>query len=426
MEKKRKECTVVLMAALLPRLRMNLDFMPSPVPERPGLAIRDGYQYSDATLIIPPVLAACLEFFDGEHSPADVKTHLYQLTGELDTGPLLDHLLETLSQAGFLEDEVFAKIQAEAHQAFADAPVRKPAHAGTGYPGSAGELHDVFGQYMTNEAGNRVEPSRGLLGIAAPHVSPFGGWESYQAAYRALSPQHKDKTFVILGTSHYGAPDRFGLTRKAFETPYGSTLTERGLVDELERKAPNAIAMEDYCHAFEHSIEFQVAFLQHLYGPEVKVLPILCGTYARSIYMGGKPEESEDVKRFLGALGEIQARDGDNLCWVLGIDMAHMGRRYGDEFSAEADLREMSEVARYDRRRIDSINAGDADSFWAQVQENQDELKWCGSSPLYTFLRAVPEARGTLLRYQQWNIDEQSVVSFAGIAFEPRSRIILA
>ena len=52
------------------------------------------------------------------------------------------------------------------------------------------------------------------------------------------------------------------------------------------------------------------------------------------------------------------------------------------------------------------------------MQENRDDLKWCGSSPLYTFLRAVPQAHGNLLRYEQWNIDEQSVVSFAGMAFQ--------
>jgi hypothetical protein len=29
----------------------------------------------------------------------------------------------------------------------------------------------------------------------------------------------------------------------------------------------------------------------------------------------------------------------------------------------------------------------------------------------------MPEARGSLLHYQQWNIDEHSVVSFAGLRF---------
>jgi hypothetical protein len=36
---------------------------------------------------------------------------------------------------------------------------------------------------------------------------------------------------------------------------------------------------------------------------------------------------------------------------------------------------------------------------------------------MYTFLRAVPEARGSIEKYEQWNIDEKSVVSFAGMSF---------
>ncbi len=77
----------------------------------------------------------------------------------------------------------------------------------------------------------------------------------------------------------------------------------------------------------------------------------------------------------------------------------------------------MTEVSRRDHARIDRINNADADGFWSLVQENHDDLKWCGSSPLYTFLRAVHGARGELARYQQWNIDEQSVVSFAALTF---------
>jgi hypothetical protein len=32
-------------------------------------------------------------------------------------------------------------------------------------------------------------------------------------------------------------------------------------------------------------------------------------------------------------------------------------------------------------------------------------------------LKAVPNARGTLRGYQHWNIDPESVVSFAALAF---------
>jgi AmmeMemoRadiSam system protein B len=197
----------------------------------------------------------------------------------------------------------------------------------------------------------------------------------------------------------------------------GEARTNVALVDELAAAAPNAVLMEDYCHAVEHSIEFQVLFLQHVYGPDINILPILCGPFVKSIYQGGKPEENEDVRRFFETLGEITARDAKKLFYILGVDMAHMGRRYGDDLIARADEGAMLAVAERDRKRIERIAASDSDGFWSLVQENQDDLKWCGSSPFYTFMKAVPNARGALRRYQQWNIDEQSIVSFAALAF---------
>ncbi len=222
---------------------------------------------------------------------------------------------------------------------------------------------------------------------------------------------------MILGTSHYGAPDRFGLTRKPYLTPFGAARTNVALVDELERVAPEAIGMEDYCHSVEHSIEFQVVFLQSLFGPDISVLPILCGSYFRSIYEGGMPEDDEAVRRFLGSLGEIAAREEDRLCWVLGVDMAHMGARYGDQFEAHANEDRMLAVAERDRLRMERVAAGDSSGFWELVRENRDDLKWCGSSPFYTFLKVRPNLRGKIGRYEQWNIDPQSVVSFAGMSF---------
>jgi len=175
--------------------------------------------------------------------------------------------------------------------------------------------------------------------------------------------------------------------------------------------------MEDYCQAVEHSIEFRVVFLQHLYGPDIRIVPILCGSFARSIQNGGMPEDNEPVRRFLGKLGEIAAREEDSLTWVLGVDMAHMGARYGDDLIAVANEDEMQDVEQRDRARIDRILSSDPAGFWESVKERQDDLKWCGSSPLYTFMRAVPGLKGTLRGYEQWNIDDSSVVSFAALSF---------
>lgn len=400
---------------MLPRLRTSLDFIPSPIEDKPGLLIRDPFQYSDATLIIPPALVGFLEYYDGQHSALDLRAELVRATGDVQTGEFERQLSEALSQAGFLEDETFERLRDGAERAFAEAPARQAAHAGGGYPGVSGELTKTMSSYL---AGGEPASSKAekILGIAAPHVSPFGGVECYRAAYAALSPEDAGRTFIILGTSHYGHPDRIGLTRKPFETPFGNAITDTALVEKLAAQTGEAARMEDYCHAIEHSIEFQVVFLQHLFGPNIRIVPVLCGSYL-SLFQGGFPEETEAARRIVGALGEMAAREGDRLLWVLGVDMAHMGRRYGDPISARAGQGEMLAVEQLDRARIERMEAGDARGFWERTSENGDDLKWCGSAPIYTFLKAVPNARGRLRQYQQWNIDPESVVSFAGMTF---------
>jgi AmmeMemoRadiSam system protein B len=407
------------MSEPLPRLRSDLDFMPSPVEDRPGLLIRDSLGYSDSVLIIPPAFVECLGCFDGEKTSLDLRQALVNITGDLQVGELEANLLTALTQSGFLEEETFARLKEDRLREFAESPVREPAHAGNAYPVDPAELRSAMNAWMENgDSASTAANSAKLTGIAAPHVSPEGGYESYRSAYRLLTPGYKDRTFVILGTSHYGAPEKFGLTRKPYRTPWGDARTDTALVEELTRNAGMAIGTEDYCHAVEHSIEFQVLFLQSVYGPDIKILPILCGAYAQSIYVGGKPESDEGVNRFLGTLGEIAAREEDRLLWVLGVDMAHMGRRYGDPFTALANHDEMERVAARDRQRIEKIITNDVDGYWDLVQQNHDDLKWCGSSPLYTFLKIRPQARGTIENYEQWNIDDNSVVTFAALSFQ--------
>ncbi len=403
------------MPDVLPRLRFNLDFLPSPDPKKPGLYIRDPYGYSEATLLVPPPLVSALECFDGAQSAIDLRAELVRITGEIQVGDLENHLYDSLSEAGFLENDRYRELKAEREASFAGERIRLPNFAGAAYPADRLSLSDL----MLSRIGRSPVCDPGTVAIAAPHASPDGGWNTYRVAYQTLPPaeEAERRTFIILGTSHYGAPDRFGLTRKQFITPFGEACTDLALVEELAAAAPGAIRMEDYCHAVEHSIEFQIVFLQHLYGPDVKILPILCGPFVKSIYEGSLPEENSDVARFFDALGEIGAREGKRLFWILGVDMAHMGRRYGDPLRAKANLSEMLAIEQRDRQRIAEINAGDPRSYWSLVQQNHDDLKWCGSSPFYTFLKVMPGLRGELLDYHQWQIDPESVVSFGAIRF---------
>jgi AmmeMemoRadiSam system protein B len=407
-----------LLSRPLPRLRNDLEVMPSPVPEQPGLLIRDPYRYSDQTLIIPPLLARCLSCFDGQQTEQELLERLARLTGQTVVGEPASHLIEALGEAGFLDDDVFAEMKGQRQRAFETAPHRSAVHAGGGYPDRRDPLRETLARSIDDGRMPARDGDGALLGMAAPHVSPEGGLPSYGAAYGALptGEGYDQRTFVILGTSHYGEPERFGLTRKSFSTPFGRAPTDIALVDELVTAGGDAVKVEDYCHAIEHSIEFQVIYLQHVYGPDVRILPILCGPYSTS--QGEAPEKNEGVARFLDALGEMHAREGQRLFWVLGIDMAHVGARYGDRFHARAGEGPLVSVEQRDHERIQRIVAGDTEGFWQLLCEGGgDDLKWCGAAPIYTFMRAVPKARGHLLRYQQWNIDPASVVSFAALGF---------
>ena len=420
------------MPDLLARLRPDLDIGPSPLAERPGLLVRDPFRFSDVAIVIPPLLARALVCFDGLHTRDQLRELLLRLTSSARSAEeMASELAGTLSSSGFLDDEVHRRLRRDRQARFAQAPIRSAAFAGSGYPAEGQALIQTLDAWMERGAGPH-HPRTSNIGVAAPHASPSAGIDTYRAAYSALGATAEDCTYVVLGTSHYGGLDRFGLTRKPFETPLGQATTDVGLMDDLARAVPGAVEVEDYCHAVEHSIEFQVIFLQRLFGPAVRILPILCGPFSCGAAAlpppaGGKtdhdavqlPERVGSVRDTLGALGQLHRRQRGQLRWVLGVDMAHMGPRYGDAEKVRAGDTAMTEVASLDRARLERIIAGDAEGFWKLAHRGgSDALKWCGSSPLYTFLRAVPEARGRVLHYDQWNIDETSVVTFAAVGFD--------
>lgn len=384
---------------------------PSPSDEHPGLVIRDSMRYSEAMLLIPPAWTLALRCLDGRHNERDIQASFQEQIGQTAPPGAIEEFVKTLQTQGFLDTPEFYALRDQRVEEFRVSDVRTAIHADN-YPREM--LDDCFEQYPPVADGD-------LVGIAAPHVSPEGGWTSYAEAYRRITPALADRVFVILGTSHYGRPEKFGLTRKSYVTPLGVAECEQSMLDKLIKRAPDAVIEEDYCHAVEHSIEFQTLFLQYRLGSPVTVLPILCGCFLDSLTTGRAPESQDSVRAFFEALGELAAEHGKRLFWLLGIDMAHMGARYGDDFAASANQGEMQEVAVRDQARLERIAAGDSRGFLDLVTPNGDDLKWCGYSPLYTFMKALPGTPAKPVHYEQWNIDSQSVVSFGTIEFLNRS-----
>ncbi len=112
------------MSNILPKLRDGLDFMPSPVGDRPGLLIRDPFQYSDSILIIPPLLVHGLSFFNGEETELDLQAYLSRLTGEIIPGDVVASMVKALSDNGFVDGPEFEERRNRRHEEFASASTR--------------------------------------------------------------------------------------------------------------------------------------------------------------------------------------------------------------------------------------------------------------------------------------------------------------
>jgi AmmeMemoRadiSam system protein B len=402
------------MADLLRPLRRDLDFVPSPDPDHPGLLVRDPLGYSDRILVVPPPLVSFLTLFDGEHDELDLAVALARATDDESVSPIVRSLILALSRAAFLEDDAFAARRAEAHEHFAIRSVREASHAGSAYPAEPSELRQMLDRWL-GDAPCVSQPPRTLAGLVAPHVSPEGGWRSYASAYRRITAQDADRTFVVIGTSHHGDVNTLGVTRKPYRTPLGETTPDPEACEILCRVGGEAVRSEDYCHAVEHSVEFQVLFLQHLLGPAVRMVPVLCGPFVPP--GGALPEADAGVARILDAVRVLTAQREDAL-FVVGVDFAHVGQRYHDEAQARANEGPLLEVAARDKERLAHIEQGDAAGFWRCVGDPaEDSLHWCGTAPLYTLLRSVGPVFGNTLHYEQWNIDPASVVTFAGMEF---------
>ena len=145
----------------------------------------------------------------------------------------------------------------------------------------------------------------------------------------------RTRTFVILATSHYGEPETFGLTRKTFRTPLGDAPTDTALVDWLAARGGNGVEMEDYCHSFEHTVELQVIFLQHVLGPGVKILPVLVRAVRAQHLRGrqsGRRRQGEGVLRRARRAARARRRPP-----VLGAGRGHGA--HGRALSATASRR---------------------------------------------------------------------------------------
>jgi len=102
-------------------------------------------------------------------------------------------------------------------------------------------------------------------------------------------------------------------------------------------------------------------------------------------------------------------------CVIAGADLAHVGRRFGDEEGPTPEY--LAEVERRDREFLALAAAADPEGAFRSIAADGDRRRVCGYPPIYMALCTLPGARGELLQYRQWSdFEEGAAVTYASAA----------
>src|SRR4030042_4947498 len=212
--------------------------------------------------------------------------------------------------------------------------IRSPVVAGQFYAGSASALERQIKGYIDEKAQKEE-----VIGLLSPHA---GYMYSGPVAGATISRIVIRDTFVILGPNHTGRGKPFSImTEGSWETPLGSVEIDSGLGKELLGRS-RLLEEDTLAHAYEHSIEVQIPFLQY-FKKDIKIIPIILA-----------PAPGAPYKEIAKAISEAIKGLGREAVILASSDMTH----YEPHDSAKAK----------DARAIEAILALDEDELLSRVR----------------------------------------------------------
>ena len=194
---------------------------------------------------------------------------------------------------------------------------RRPAHAGTFYPASRGELVKAIEDSFTHPLGPGRLPQgpggeRRSIGYVVPHAGYMYSGPVAAHAYYRLALERRPEVVVIAGPNHTGLGLMASVYKEGvWETPLGDVEVDSE-VARLIVSYTRSYGFDEDAHLYEHSVEVQVPFLQYIYGEGLKIVPIVIGLQV--------PETSRDLG---DALYKIIVENGVDLVFLASTDFNH-------------------------------------------------------------------------------------------------------
>ncbi|NOY40578.1 MAG: AmmeMemoRadiSam system protein B [Planctomycetes bacterium] len=400
--------------------------------------LRDPYGFSKA-VALPMVAGMLVTLMNGERSLPELQEEFEKTIGQSLSMEDIERIVQQLDESCFLDNDRFSEHRAAILSAYQELEVRPAAHAGGAYPGEVDELRALLEKIFTCEDGPGLLPWEGsaaadfamsseqrLCGVMSPHIDFHRGGPAFAWAYDRVVTESDAEVFVVLGTAHTPLKGFYSVSRKHFDTPLGTVSTDRDFVDDLQRrllqeetsKDVPVIFDDEMPHRREHSIEFQALMLQYILGGrrDFQIVPILVGSFHPFVLHNRSPGDSPVVADFVSALRAVVAATDKKVCFVAGVDLAHIGKQFGDENLLDDER--LKQQWADDQHLLANACEGDPEGWFIHVASQEDRNRICGLAPTYTMLEAMRPERGELLKYDQAvSEDRSSCVSFASMAF---------
>lgn len=398
-----------------PKLRWPLDIRIHNLGGQDALVIQCPIGISASPLALMPQFAPVIVELDGVQTSNEIVS---KFASQGLTDEILRELVQRLDDHLFMANARFFAAEKVARDTFKTSPVRPAALAGGAYPVSKQELSTMVHGYL--KPFDRPELQRELACLVAPHIDYRRGGECYGAIYPRLAESQAD-TYILIGTAHQYSQRIFHLCAKDFESPLGVHPCDQAFVTELaHRFGVERSFADEYLHRREHSLELQLPFLSAL-KPEATVVPVLVGSYHQMLEAMRYPSEYEEYETFAGALTEIinRRRDaGGKISFLAGVDMAHVGRSFGDTGTLSAER--MREIGYRDQQYLRAIEECNHKALFDHIAEDQDARRICGFPTMYLVLdvlnRLGCKTECDVVAYDQ-AVDYPSdcAVTFAGV-----------
>jgi len=239
---------------------------------------------------------------------------------------------------------------------------RRPAAAGTFYPGEAQELNSEIVQYL-KQAGAKVlsSPPRALI---APHAGyVYSGWVAAYA-YKEVRDYRYDAIIIVAPCHVEYFPFVAVYEGTAYVTPLGKVAVDTKLArecttqDGLVRLAGNGHTFKQFARG-EHSLEVQLPFLQ-IVQPNTPIVPIVVGTQDWQVL--------ESLGRQLGKIAQSR-----NVLLVASSDLSH--------------YHSYSECQKIDRRLVAALEKFAPHDFYRGLVN--EEFEACGGGPITAAMMAA-------------------------------------